>query len=108
MKWVMFVAAMVIAGPIHAQGDPAAGRSKAAVCAGCHGKNGISKAPLYPNIAGQKEQYLVSSLKAYRDGKRDSGNSGVMYPVVENLSNQDIRDLAAYYASLSPCDCDSE
>lgn len=79
-------------------GDAAAGRAKAQICVGCHGATGISALPMYPNLAGQKEQYLVSSMKAYRDGQR---NNPIMSPMAKPLSDTDIENLAAYYASLS-------
>jgi cytochrome c553 len=80
-----------------AAGDAAAGKAKSAVCAGCHGANGISAAPIYPNLAGQKEAYLVAQLKAFRDGTRANA---IMAPMAKPLSDADIDNLAAYYASL--------
>ena len=59
-------------GAVQAAGDAEAGQAKAGTCAGCHGAKGISMVPIYPNLAGQKEQYLVDSMKAYRDGGRDN------------------------------------
>ncbi|MBB5319652.1 c-type cytochrome [Marinobacter oulmenensis] len=83
-----------------AAGDAAAGKSKSAVCASCHGQNGVSQVPIYPNLAGQKEQYLASALKAYKAGERNGGQSALMKPQAANLSDQDIADLAAYFSSL--------
>ena len=83
-----------------AAGDVAAGKAKAAVCAGCHGPAGISFAPMYPNLAGQKEAYLVSSLKAYKAGQRTGGMAPVMSGQAMALSDADIDNLAAYFASL--------
>lgn len=80
-------------------GDAAAGKAKAAVCAACHGTNGISMIPSYPNLAGQKEQYLVAQMKAFRDGQR---KNMIMAPMAANLSDEDIANLAAYYAKLDP------
>lgn len=80
-------------------GDAAAGKAKAAVCAACHGTNGISQIPMYPNLAGQKEMYLTAQLKAFRDGQR---KNMMMAPMVANLSDTDIANLAAYYAKLDP------
>ncbi len=82
-----------------AAGDPAKGKAKSATCVACHGSNGISIIPNYPNLAGQKELYLVESMKAYRDGIR---KNPVMTPMAAGLSDADINDLAAYYASLNP------
>ncbi len=77
--------------------DPEAGKTKAAVCAGCHGADGIATNPAYPNLAGQNAQYLVAALKAYKDGSR---NNPIMKPMVEALSDADIENIAAYYQSL--------
>ena len=78
-------------------GDLAAGKSKAASCSGCHGANGISANPLWPNLAGQKEAYLVKQLKAFRDGAR---SDPMMTPMAKPLSGADIENLAAYFSSL--------
>ncbi len=80
-----------------AAGDAAAGKSKSAVCAGCHGMDGYSSNDLWPNLAGQKQGYLIAQIKAFRDGDRDSP---MMAPMVSKLSDQDVEDLAAYYANL--------
>lgn len=78
-------------------GDAAAGKTKAASCAGCHGAAGISNNPMWPNLAGQKAGYLVKSLKAYRDGTRTDPMMGAM---AKPLSDADIDNLAAYYSGL--------
>lgn len=85
-----------------AAGDAAAGEGKVAVCAACHGADGKATAPIYPNLAGQNAEYLVSSLKAYRAGERAGGMSAVMTPQAQALSDEDIADIAAYYSSLAP------
>lgn len=77
--------------------DVEAGKAKSAVCAACHGANGISPAPMWPNLAGQKDAYLVKQIKAFRDGVR---TDPTMAPMVMGLSDADIENLAAYYASL--------
>jgi len=79
--------------------DVAAGKAKSATCAACHGNNGISMIPMYPNLAGQKEQYLVLQMKAFRDGER---KNMVMAPMATSLSDTDIANISAYYASLDP------
>lgn len=81
-------------------GDAAAGKSKAVVCASCHGMNGVSMIPTYPNLAGQKEEYLALSIKAYRDGLRNSAGAQVMKAMAAGLTDEDIANLAAYYNSL--------
>lgn len=80
-------------------GDAAKGKAKSATCVACHGANGISMIPMYPNLAGQKEQYLALQLKAFRDGER---KNMVMAPMAAGLSDDDIANLAAYYAGLNP------
>lgn len=78
-------------------GDAAAGKNKSATCAACHGQNGISPNDMWPNLAGQKAGYLVAQMKAFRDGQRANP---MMAPMAAPLSDADIDDLAAYYASL--------
>lgn len=82
-------------------GDAAKGKAKAAVCSACHGATGISSNPLWPNLAGQKEQYLAVAIKAYRDGKREDAN---MAPMVSTLTDEEIADLAAYFAQQKGCE----
>ncbi len=80
-----------------AAADSAAGRQKARSCAVCHGVLGLSSAADTPNLAGQPELYLASQLRAYRGGKRQHE---VMSVIAKPLSDDDIGDLAAWYASL--------
>ena len=80
-----------------AKGDPASGKAKAQVCEACHGLDGKSVDPSYPNLAGQHESYLQKALADYRDGRR---KNPVMGGFAGQLSDQDIEDLAAWYASL--------
>ena len=87
----------LVAGTANAA-DIEAGKAKSAVCAACHGGAGISPTPIWPNLAGQKEQYLVAQMKAFKDGTRQNAQ---MAPMVANLSDEDMANLAAYYASLS-------
>jgi len=88
---------LVSASFAQAAGDAAAGKAKSAVCAGCHGANGVSANPLWPNLAGQKDAYLVKQIKAFRDGTR---SDPMMSPMAKPLSDADIDNLAAYYSSL--------
>lgn len=85
-----------------AAGDIDAGRDKSRLCVGCHGVAGISNAPVYPNLAGQKEAYLVSALQAYKNRDRQGGNAALMWSLAAALSDDEMRNLAAYYASLAP------
>ncbi len=84
-------------GVSNAAGDAEAGKAKSATCVACHGKDGKSIAPNYPNLACQKEQYLIDSMKAYQSGGR---NNPIMKPMVAALSDEDIANLAAYYSTL--------
>lgn len=79
-------------------GDAEAGKSKAVVCAACHGNNGIGTTPTYPNIAGQHADYIVKQLKAFKSGER---KDPVMAPMAVNLSDQDMADVAAYFAAFN-------
>lgn len=81
------------------QGDANAGKEKSAMCGQCHGKDGISIIPIYPNLAGQKRGYMELQLKAFRSGQRVNA---AMTPFAKRLSDQDILDLAAYYEQLDP------
>lgn len=91
------VATLVAATSQAMAGDVAAGKQKSAACAGCHGPAGISNNEMWPNLAGQKEGYLIKQLKAFRDGTR---SDPVMSGMAKPLSDEDIENLAAYYASL--------
>ena len=77
-------------------GDAAAGKVLSARCSACHGAAGISVSPLWPNLAGQKEQYLVKQIKAFRDGER---KDPAMAPMVAGLTDEDVANLAAYFSS---------
>ena len=80
-------------------GDAAAGKVKAdEVCAACHGANGISISDQFPNLAGQYADYIVQSLMQYRNGQR---KNAVMLGFAAQLTDQEMRDLAAFYASQS-------
>ena len=85
-----------ISGFAHAAGDAAAGQAKAAVCGACHGPDGNSMAPNFPKLAGQGERYLTKQLKDIKDGKRVVLE---MTGLLTNLNDQDLADLAAYFAS---------
>jgi cytochrome c553 len=77
--------------------DVAAGRRKAIACQNCHGMDGIAKLPDAPHLAGQPVPFLVRSLRAYRSGER---RNEVMSIAAKSLTDEDIRDLAAYYAAI--------
>ena len=98
MKSFLFLVltALMVASSSAIAGDAAAGKAKSAICASCHGPSGVSSNPLWPNLAGQKEQYLAKQIKAFRDGER---KDPMMAPMVAALSDDDIANLAAYYAA---------
>lgn len=77
-------------------GDVAKGKELSATCAACHGADGNSTIPANPKLAGQYESYLIRALSDYRSGAR---NNAIMAGFATALSDQDIRDLAAYFAS---------
>ena len=77
--------------------DVAAGKAKAQICASCHGANGISNVPTYPNLAGQKAAYTEKQLKAFRDATRTDPTMNAM---AKPLTDADIANLAAYFESL--------
>ena len=77
--------------------DPAAGRAQARACAACHGADGISRMPGTPHLAGQPAEYLAAQLRAFRGGSRAHE---VMRVVAGPLSDAEIDDLAAWYASI--------
>jgi cytochrome c553 len=77
----------------YAAGDVKAGRQKALQCQACHGMDGTAKIPEAPNLAGQSEVYLVKSLQDYRKNE-------MMSIVIQSLKDQDIADLAAYFAAI--------
>ena len=77
--------------------DVAAGQAKTATCVACHGPDGISIAPNYPNLKGQKEAYLAKAIKDFRDGVRKDPTMNAM---AAPLTDDDIANIAAYYSSL--------
>lgn len=97
---VAMITGLMLSGAFAADID--AGKAKAATCIACHGINGISAVPMYPNLAGQKAAYLESSLKAYKSQERKGGNAAIMWGLAAPLSDADIANLAAYFASLDP------
>lgn len=100
MKRVILIAGLFallgIVGTAQAAGDPQAGKAKSAGCAGCHGANGEGKTP-NPALAGKSESELLQALQDYKSGKR---SNSIMKGLAGPLSDQDMANLAAYYASL--------
>jgi len=92
---IAFAAAPLVS---RADGDPKAGQEKAATCVACHGADGIGADPSYPTLAGQYPSYLEHALQSYRSGARQNA---IMAGFAAPLSDQDIADLAAWFASQS-------
>ena len=95
----LFAALASVAAPLLAEGDPTAGKNKTAMCDGCHGIPGFRAAypETYqvPKLGGQNPGYIVAALKAYKAGER---NHATMKAIAFSLTEQDMADLAAYYA----------
>lgn len=91
--------------PAIAAGDAEAGKTKAIICSACHGVDGNSMIDMYPKIAGQQETYLKKQLhdlrQAAHTGGKEGRNEPLMSPMAAGLSDQDIEDLSAFYASQS-------
>ena len=92
------LATALICGPAHAA-DIAAGKAKAELCIGCHGENGISQLENMPSLAAQPDLFIQWQLVFFRAGTRKNEQ---MQPIVEQLNNEDIRNLGAYFAQLAP------
>jgi len=93
---LFFAAALAVCAGT-ALADANAGKAKARACAVCHGQLGMSTLPEAPHLAGQPERYLAEQLKAYRSGKR---THEIMTLMARPLTDDDIADLAAWYASV--------
>lgn len=96
-RYLAMLCLLVLAVPAAHAADAEAGKAKSAVCMACHGPAGVSTNPLWPNLAGQHDQYLVKQMKAFRDGER---KDPLMSPMAAGLSDEDIANLAAYYSGL--------
>jgi cytochrome c553 len=98
-----FVSHAIIALALVALASPSARaadvKEKAAICAGCHGENGISQTENIPSLAGQPDQFLQWQLVFFRAGSRKNEQ---MQPMVEEITNEDIRNLGAYFSALTP------
>ena len=90
---------LVLISHVQAEGNIEIGRALSTQCSTCHGVGGMSNSEQFPNIAGQKESYLISQLEQYKSGERIDVN---MTAIVGPLNDQNIKDLAAYFASNRP------
>jgi cytochrome c553 len=95
----MLAVVMMICGPPAHAADIAAGKAKAELCVGCHGENGISTTENIPSLAGQQDQFIQWQLVFFRSGTR---KNEAMQPIIAQLNNEDVRNLGAYFASLTP------
>ncbi len=98
----VLVLLLVAAAPMSHAGDVEAGKAKSIICSGCHGPDGMGAdptetQPVFPMIAGQREAYAIQAITEYKTGKR---KDALMTPVSKGLSEEDIANLAAYYATL--------
>ena len=82
-----------------AEGSVARGENLTATCVACHAGDGNSMVGTFPNIAGQHESYLLKQMREMKAGERDVG---LMVGILDTLSDQDLQDLAAYYATKDP------
>ncbi|MEC6815030.1 cytochrome c [Photobacterium toruni] len=82
------------------QGDASKGEIKTPSCRFCHGDNGIAPQPSYPNLAGQQQQYLYDAMLAYTNDMRLGPMATMMKGQLQNLSPQDLADIAAYYSKM--------
>ena len=98
MKLLMLFVSAAALSSLHAA-DLAKGKAAAEMCAGCHGVRGVAVAPNYPNLAGQKQAYLVKAIGDYRTGVR---NDPVMSAMVAALEEENIEHVAAYFSSMPP------
>lgn len=99
MKKIIFSLLLILViSNVYADGNVEAGKSKSALCAGCHGATGLNPSPNFPNLAGQQAQYIVKQLKAFKAGTR---TDPTMAPMAATLSDQDMTDVAAYFSSQS-------
>ena len=94
----VLLTALSICGSANAA-DIAAGKAKAELCIACHGENGISQLENIPSLAAQPDLFIQWQLVFFRSGTRKNEQ---MQPIVEQLNNEDIRNLGAYFAQLAP------
>ncbi|MFI4914244.1 MAG: c-type cytochrome [Steroidobacterales bacterium] len=107
IRW-MFAALAALAAPLAwSRGTAEAGATKTTTCLACHGANGNSVNPQWPSLAGQNAAYITAQLKYFHDKKRLDA-SGLMPPMAAPLSEQDIEDVAAYYASQTPAGLEAD
>jgi cytochrome c553 len=103
--WFGSMLALAMAAGPAAAGDAALGAQKAAVCGACHGMNGSSVNPEWPNLAGQPEPYVVAQLQQFKEGARANP---LMTPMAAPLSEQDMKDLGAHFSQQTPAGLEAD
>lgn len=99
-KLAIFILPLLFnSGVVWAKGNIEAGKQKSATCVACHNADGNSTTPAWPKIAGQHENYLTRQVKEIQKGDKGKRNNPAMLAIIANLSEQDIEDLSAYFAS---------
>jgi len=98
MRKVFILLSLVFSSLVMA-GDAELGKAKSAMCVACHGADGNSVNPIWPNLAGQHEQYIARQLELFKSGDR---KGPVMSGMVAGLNQEDMQNLAAYYSSQKP------
>lgn len=94
----MLLVAMLVGSTLaEAGGDPLAGKKTVAKCVVCHGRDGIAKTPDAPNLAGQKEAYILRSFAAYKSGERKNEQMSI---IAKSVGDAELADIAAYYAAI--------
>ncbi|MCB0356371.1 MAG: cytochrome c [Bdellovibrionales bacterium] len=97
----LFIGSLTLADMVDYQGDANKGQQLSVQCSQCHGANGITSHGMHPNLAGQNPVYLIVQLNAFKNDTRIGHH---MNDVAKNLSDEDIKDLAAYYSQINICE----
>ncbi|MCR9387222.1 c-type cytochrome [Vibrio metoecus] len=98
-RLLTFILLSLLSSYAFAAGDPILGQQKAPSCVFCHGSDGIATQSSYPNLRGQTADYLFQSMKSYQQGERSGPMADMMKAQLQRLNDQDLRDVAAFYAS---------
>ena len=97
MRLLTVIASLIVVHTIAKAQDIEAGKTKAEVCASCHGADGNAVLPIYPNLAGQNWRYIYMQLKDFKEGRR---YNNTMSPLAGSLSREDMINVASYFATL--------
>lgn len=94
-EWCLLMVFLLGLGALDAKADPDNGAKVAEQCVSCHGARGISSGPLWPNLNGQKAEYMVRQLKEFKSGAR---KDPMMALIVQSMTEQDMRDVSLYFS----------